>query len=514
MIEIFNQIIHTFGSYSALKAVISYEKKRDGANMLYRFNYKIFISDRNGDHYAYGNYNNELKAEFTLNGVKAWEKETKSTDKGWSFEDTSNWFTVKDKTTGTTSFKFTIKDTINSGWCNYTSGTFNLEIDPAGSVLNSISDFNIGNSIPISITKYSSNFTDNLVISYESTTIKTINDISNGDKVSFSNSELSKIYSLMEKVKTGTFTFVLTSKSGSSTIGTSTKTASCNITDANPTFTAKQITYLDSNDSIVAITDNNQYIVRNLSNLKITCASATGNKGAKISKYEITFNGSTKNLDSAGTVDFGTINYSRNLTIDVRVIDSRGNSTNASKEVVILDWVLPSAVISAKRVNNYEDDTKLRVQVSISSVNSINSIQSIKYRYKKTSSSSFSEYFSLTNNVEETLILDKLYAWDFQVVIKDKFGTKQYNFVVAKGFPIMFIDVVLKSVGVNCFPTKENSFEVNGYDFENLHPVGSTFLSTENVNPSTYMSGEWGLLSSGKFFSGVDTTFYLWNRTS
>ena len=43
MTEIFNGLIHTFGSTSALKAVISYEKKRNGADMLYRFNYKILI---------------------------------------------------------------------------------------------------------------------------------------------------------------------------------------------------------------------------------------------------------------------------------------------------------------------------------------------------------------------------------------------------------------------------------------------------------------------------------------
>ena len=281
------------------------------------------------------------------------------------------------------------------------------------------------------------------------------------------------------------------------------------IVNANPTFSSSNISYQDTNSSITAITGNNKHIVRNLSNLKVSISNATAKKSASMSKYELTFNGVTKTLTSAGTVDFGTVNLGSSSSVSVKAIDSRGNSTTASLSITILDWQLPTASISAKRINNYEDETKLTVQVSISSVNSKNSIQSLRYRYKKTTESNYSDYKSISNNETKEVIIDKLFVWDFQVEIKDKFGTKTYNFQVAKGMPIMMMDVDLISVGINCFPTKENSFEVNGYDFNNLHPINSVIITTNDNNPSSVITGTWELFYTQSI---NNSTIYYWKR--
>ena len=144
MTELFNGRVFTINSSTgtSIWAIIKYEKKREGANMLYRFNYKVYISNSSGSANPSGWYENQLKATFTLNGQNVWEKTTEGSQ-GWSFEFTTEWFTVKDKTTGTIPFKFTIKDIENPNWCNYVSGTYSLGVDPAGSLLNSISNFNI-----------------------------------------------------------------------------------------------------------------------------------------------------------------------------------------------------------------------------------------------------------------------------------------------------------------------------------------------------------------------------------
>lgn len=60
-----------------------------------------------------------------------------------------------------------------------------------------------------------------------------------------------------------------------------------NITNANPTFTASQLSYQDTKSSIVAITNNNQLIVRNQSTLQVSFTEATARKPASISKYQI-----------------------------------------------------------------------------------------------------------------------------------------------------------------------------------------------------------------------------------
>ena len=238
-------------------------------------------------------------------------------------------------------------------------------------------------------------------------------------------------------------------------------TKTMTIVNGNPTFSDSNITYKDSNSTTVAVTGNNQKLVQNLSNLLATITSATAKKSASISKYEATINGVTKTITSAGNIDFGVINSANNLTLSVKVTDSRGNTATASKTVTFLSWVLPTAIISLKRKNNYEDQSYLTVNATYSSVDSKNSV-TIKYQYKKTTESSYTALKTINNGSQENITLSKDYAWDFKIVITDKFGTTTYNTILAKGKFILFVDTKKLSVGINCFPTKTESLEVNG----------------------------------------------------
>jgi len=241
-------------------------------------------------------------------------------------------------------------------------------------------------------------------------------------------------------------------------------TKTMTIVNGNPTFTASNITYKDSNSTTTAVTGNNQQLVQNLSNLLVTITSATGNKGASISKYEATINNTTKSITSAGNIDFGKINSASNLTLSVKVTDSRGNTTTATKTVTFLAWVLPTAIISLKRKNNYENETYLQVNASYSSVNSKNKL-TIQYQFKKTTESSYSSLTTISNNTKVTMSKDKESAWDYKIVLKDSFGTTTYNLTLPKGKFILFVDTKKLSVGVNCFPAKTESLEVNGLEF-------------------------------------------------
>lgn len=240
----------------------------------------------------------------------------------------------------------------------------------------------------------------------------------------------------------------------------STLTRTLSIVNATPT--AGSLSYEDRNSTISAITQNNQHIVRNQSSLRVNYGSATAKKGASISNYKITFNGSTQTKYSSGYIDYGVVNISSNTTVTVIATDTRGNTVTTSATITIFDWILPSAVISLKRVNNYEDTTKLKVQANISSVNSKNAIQSIKWRSKKTSDSSWLDYTSINNNTEYSITKDKAYAWDFQVEIKDKFGTTTYNLTLGKGVPILYLDIKNLAVGINAYPSAGETLKVDG----------------------------------------------------
>lgn len=244
------------------------------------------------------------------------------------------------------------------------------------------------------------------------------------------------------------------------------------IVNANPSFSSSNLSYKDNNSTTVAVTGNNQHLVQNLSKLLVTISAATGLKGASISKYDATINGVTKSITSAGNIDYGVINSGSNLTLSVKVTDSRGNTTTATKTVTFLAWSLPTALISLKRKNNYENETYLKVDGSISSVNSKNTM-TIQYQYKKTTESSYSSLATLSDNVQVTMTKDKESAWDFKIIIKDKFGTTTYNTVLPKGRFILFVDTKKLSVGVNCFPTKTESLEVNGVQMLEYDEIAS-----------------------------------------
>ena len=258
----------------------------------------------------------------------------------------------------------------------------------------------------------------------------------------------------------------------------------------NATPTAGSLSYADTNSTVTAITQNNQHIVRNNSTLRVTYGAATALKGASIANYKITFNGATQTKTSSGDIDYGTVNISSNTTVTVVATDTRGNTVSTSKTIIIYDWILPSAIITLNRVNNYEDSTKLKVQVTISSVNSKNAIQSIKWRSKKTSDSSWLGYTSINNNTEYTITKDKTFAWNFQIEIKDKFGTTTYNLTLGKGTAVLYIDAKNLAVGINAYPSANESLNVEGnFKLSGNLLIGSSLTNVDAnniVNPGIY----------------------------
>lgn len=243
------------------------------------------------------------------------------------------------------------------------------------------------------------------------------------------------------------------------------------IVNANPVFSPSQLSYEDTNSNTLAVTNNNQLIVRNHSQLRISFASATAQKSASIVKYQIIFNGNSQDKTSEGSYDLGSVDSSSSLKLQVKAIDSRGNSTTVSKTVQILDWVLPIINSSAKRVNNYEDETKLKSDVDISKVKNLNSLSSLQYRTKKVSDSTWGSWINFENNTETTVILDKLFAWDLEIKASDKFGTITQNLIIPKGIPIMFFDTKKLSVGINMFPVNSNTFETLNLTVSNLATI-------------------------------------------
>lgn len=233
------------------------------------------------------------------------------------------------------------------------------------------------------------------------------------------------------------------------------------IINGNPVINS--LSYEDSNSTTVAITQNNQNIIQNQSTLQLTISGVSAKKYASISKVEYLINSYTVDITSSYTnpVNIGTINYSSDFDLTVRVTDSRGFITTKSINIKMLAWKLPYATISLARQSNFYAETDMLVNAYFSSVDNKNSV-TIKYQYKKSSESSYSALVTIANNTQVTASFDNAYDYDFKFIVLDLFGSTTYSMVLAKGIPLMFFDRNLNSIGINCFPTKANDIALNG----------------------------------------------------
>ena len=443
---------------------IQYEYKRSGADMQYRFYWKVWIGSASW-------FNDGLQLQLFVGGVQHnITVKGVTSGKGWSYDGTTDWYTVKNKTSGTTSFYAKLKDT-NTNAIRNTSDTYSLAVSPAGSKLGTIQDFTIESGLTIPITKYNSAFTDTLEIYLwdfgEYRLLKTISGITNGTKVTFTEDELYATYSYNEALYRE-FRFILTTKSGSTTIGNSQVNGKGYIAQANPSFTASQVTVVDSNESTVAVTGSNAVFVLGKSTPKVTWTPATAQKRAEISNYNLYWKGqnpqSQDSTDGTTGVSFG-LTASGNTTLEVTVKDSRGWSTKVSKGITVIPYSSPTAVITLRRENNYEDTTYFKIDAGFSSVvvdgvekNFVN----CKYRYKE-SGGNYGSWTTIADNVQTTLTLDKNKEFVFEVNVTDAFGTVFSNtYKLAKGKFPLFIDTGMNAVGVNAFPKTGEAFRVEG----------------------------------------------------
>ncbi len=344
--------------------------------------------------------------------------------------------------------------------------------------ITSASDFNIGNSPTINFNNPSGNA---IAVYMEMDSNNT--NISNGTftvtgrtSYQFTNVNASRIYSSIPNSNSKSFRYVIRTTEGSNNYySTVTKTAY--VVNSNPTIGT--CTYQDSNSSSSAITEDSSKIVRNQSNLLFTVGTATAKNSATISSYAITFNGITRSITSAGTIDFGTINLSNTATATLKVTDSRGNYSTRDISVFIVDWVAPTGIITLQRKNNYESETYLKVDGSYSYVNSKNSM-TITYQYKKTTESNYNTATTINDNTQVTISLDNTFAWDFKICVSDRFTTSTYTTTLNIGVPILFIDAKTQKIGINQFPTSNGGrLQVNGDIEENGTLLSNKYKSLD-----------------------------------
>lgn len=267
-----------------------------------------------------------------------------------------------------------------------------------------------------------------------------------------------------------------------------------NLTDANPIFT--DFSYSDINPDVVAVTGNNQILVKGQSTLQTVISVENKMQAVKFAtpaRYSVVFDGITDQKPYSETTDV-TSQFVEPSTIGQRTIvataiDSRGNNSSVSKQVTVYDYAQPTIESSLKRENNFGSDTTLHLEgqwtpleIGGSPKNSLLG-GTLKYRYKEDGGaygSWTSKAFTTTGNkwkissdVVVSLDNTKKYVFEFQ--ISDRFETVFSSGSVDVGKPIMFTGEIdgKPAVGIGKMPSQAG-LDIEGpvYSDGNKVPFG------------------------------------------
>lgn len=356
---------------------------------------------------------------------------------------------------------------------------------------NNSPDFNIGDTIVVHMNRKSTVFTHTVVLklgsySYTIGTGVTDNITLDTDRIA------SNLYAQMPNSNAMNGEIIVTTYSGSAVIGTSSCTIIAHVVNSNPVF---DVGYSDTNSATVAITGDNQYIIRNNSTLKISVSNAQALNSATLKSITAVVNGNayTGTLNgSTGTINVGVVNVSYDTEVTVKLTDSRGNVGKKNITVLVYDWTLPSAIIKLNRKSNYYSESILNVNANYASIGGKNTV-AIRYRTKKVSDSSYGSYATIQNNTDANFTADNSYEWNVQVEVSDRIGKTTYNLILSKGIPITYTDIKKYSFGVNCFPKHDNSLEVNGVClsgqvlYNSANGTAGTVTLSDSVENYTYI---------------------------
>lgn len=259
------------------------------------------------------------------------------------------------------------------------------------------------------------------------------------------------------------------------------------------------VEYEDTEESSLEITEDNQLIIQDVSIVRYRASELGTQKYATINKVEVTVNNRTYQLglESLGDAAAGgnaAINSSQDVEAVFKITDSRGLTNTRSLTVTMLEYYLPNAIINIKRKDNYYNETTITVDANYASLDNKNTI-TIQYRYRKKGDIDYSEYVEIQDNVSSIFSVDNNYYWDVQVNLYDLIGSVTYNLSLNKGIPIVYYDILKRSVGVNCFPNNDEDLEVNGESYNGLinkveYLSSITSYSTTEKEIGTWLNGE------------------------
>lgn len=256
-------------------------------------------------------------------------------------------------------------------------------------------NFNIGETITIYTNRKSASFTHTAVVKFNGQTVRTQTGID--ASYSWNTNEL---FAKISNQNQANGTVELTTYSGGTRIGTSTVNFTGYVVNSDPTF--NNFDCEDSNSTTVTLTGNNQKYIRKYSSAKVTITSANkmvAKNSATAKYYNIIVGNKSEKLDYSTSNINKVINNIDSNTVSVFATDSRGNQTNKTKSLEIIDY--SEIVIQSLNIERKEGvGEKLVITLSGKYSNTnfgakANTVKSIQFRKKSKTETEFGSWVEI-----------------------------------------------------------------------------------------------------------------------
>ena len=304
------------------------------------------------------------------------------------------------------------------------SGTIKLDTIPRTSSFTlSSSSLGMGSSQTVTISRASSSFTHTVQYTFGSSTT-TVATQSTSTSISFT--PPISLASQVPNACSGTCTVKVTTYSGSTSIGSTSKTFTLNVpSSVIPTISVSHV----KNNTLGSVCISGKSTVT-------VNPSGSGSYGSTISSY--TYSGAglsgTGSSKTTGTLNAGS------YTVTVTVKDSRGRQASATTSFTVYAYSSPTCTVSAKRTNSSwvasasGTNVQLTLGWSLSNPNNTNSnVKKYTVQYKKktdsswtthTSGATLSSYSSTSTNWNiSNVTFATTTSYDIKFTVTDSYGS-------------------------------------------------------------------------------------------
>ena len=529
-----------WGSGPKIPVTLAYEHQRSGADMQYRVQVIVGELTTSSSYFGYPIY-----LKLTMDGTLRETTTLKATSPSqWSsaITYTSPWYTVSNKTSGTTVVSFNLYS--GSGSTRNDTYSYSMAVDPAASKL-AAPGGTLGTSLDLIVTKYNTSFTHS--ISYVCGTAK--GDVctkSSATSVTW-NANNGNTVALAAQNTTGQsvkVTFTIITYSGTTEVGRNTDTCTMTIPS-----TVKPSVSLTVADAAGYLATYGAY-VQGKSKLTIT-ATPTLAYSSPIKTYAITADGKTYTTSPVTT---DVLNNKGSLEVTAKVTDSRTYSSEvASTKITVLEYAPPAVTVTAYRCNSSGTADqegaymKFGFTATISSLNSKNSA-TYSISYKGDSGTATTLTGSGLTYTSDKIACDVSKIWTIEVKVTDKLSTTTKAAVIPIAFTLMDFYSTGKGVAFGKVGTRDgfdcamaayfsgatsvsgaltssggatfsgaltatgttampSGMTVGGKTLLNLiYPVGSIYMSVSSTSPATFLGGTWVQIKD-TFLLAAGTTY-------